>query len=212
MGPCPPPAPTPAEEEAFQFTFRLMIHKLYSIRDFAQMAEEVVRASRARFRPLERDARGGFRRESLSFAFAHEFSWGEDVDGSFAPFAPEGECESMVYSPESVASSVPLPRSPPGWGSDHFSVASDTEDVRAVKKRIVGRKLSVVDGVEDEVLGRGNRAWVYDTAVASVDDSSGFDISFSPTAASPMRISTADREDCVSPRKRRFSFLSARGL
>ena len=122
----------------------------------------------------------------------------------------------MVYSPESAASSVPLPRSPPASVSDGLPVVPlGDEDMRAVKKRIVGRRLSISDGADDEQPLPGHRGagWVYDAAVASVDSSAYFDMSFSPAAtSSPAHVRVMDEGDCVSPRKRRFSFLSSRGL
>ena len=197
--------PTPEEEEAFQFTFRLMIHKLYSIKDFAQMVDDVVRTSRERFQPLSPELTGR-RRSSLSFSF-------NNSDG-------DGDSFTSMHSPTSPTdSSSFLPSSPSSWTLDPFHNATfesaDDGDVRAVKKRIVGRKLSVVDGsLEGESR---TPAWVYDAAVASVESPSSsayFDVPLSPVGGSPSRagLSGHAAEGDYTSRKRRFSLLAARGL
>ncbi|KAI0741623.1 hypothetical protein C8Q80DRAFT_146079 [Daedaleopsis nitida] len=197
--------PTPEEEEAFQFTFRLMIHKLYSITDFARMVDDVVRTSQERFRPLSPEFTTGCRRSSLSF--------------SFEKYHSDGDAFTLLHSPTSPTdTSSCLPSSPSSWTLDRFPSpkleCADDTDVRAVKKRIVGRKLSVVDSSMDEEIGSGP-AWVYDAAVSSVESpSSYFDVPLSPAAGSPSRAGFAGSTDegDYSSRKRRFSFLAARGF
>lgn len=198
--------PTPEEEEAFQFTFRLMIHKLYSIKDFAKMVDDVVRTSQERFRPLDPELIAGRRHPSLSFSFDNSYTF-------------DGDSSRSLHSPTSQTdtSSLVLPSSPSSWTFDRDSRlydSADDADVRAVKKRIVGRKLSVVDSSMDDETS----AWVYDSAVASVESPlsySFFDVApFSPAADSPSRAgysSCVDDGDFTS-RKRRFSLLAARGL
>ena len=201
-------APTPEEDEAFQFTFRLMIHKLYSIKDFAKMVDDVVRSSREHFQPLEPAmvSRGNGRRTSVSFSFASN----PDMYG-------EGDSFTVLGSPTSPseASSI-LPSSDSSWTLDRMSNPpfEDESDARAVKKRIVGRKLSVVDGSMDDEDSRGP-AWVYDSAVASVDASMpSFESPFSPGSDSPSGYDHPGTVDGMGygSRKRRFSFLAARAL
>ena len=196
---------TPEEEEAFQFTFRLMIHKLYSIKDFAKMVDDVVRTSQERFQPLSLELKGR-RRSSVSFSFdSHSFE-----GDSFAPLlSPTSPSDTSSFPPSSPSSSWMHERLP----SPQYE-ASDDNDARVVKKRIVGRKLSVVDGSADEE-SVGGPAWVYDAAVASVDSPmSYFNLPMSPAAGSPSRngnSGSSDEGDYAS-RKRRYSFLAARGF
>ncbi|KAH9940858.1 uncharacterized protein BXZ73DRAFT_98691 [Epithele typhae] len=219
-----------AADEAFDFTFRMMIHELYSLAGFRALADDVVRASRARFRPLA--LQGGARRESLSFVFAARAGRGtegapsgvtatavsrvagrpgftateedeaglEDSEAAEAGCdpAPEAgarsESESFGFgssaglgSPESALSSVGLPRTPGGWEME--------DEARATKKRITGRRLSVVDPFDDDERRGLRRTWEYDTkAVASADGWLDESFEFAPQAASPMRTGPA-RED-----------------
>ncbi|KAI0642116.1 hypothetical protein C8Q79DRAFT_275994 [Trametes meyenii] len=201
-GPSSPSKQTPEEDEAFQFTFRLMIHKLYTIRDFAQMVDDVVRTSQERFQPLPVGLTRG--RASFSFVYPGE-SDGESFMSAGSPISP---------------SETTLPSSPSLWSIDHGSeVERDADtDVRALKKRCLGRRLSVIDPEGDKC---GGPAWEYHSAVASVESPSPSYASFieglpplSPIAESPSKYgyrAVADEGD-GSTRKRRFSLLAARGL
>ncbi|KAI9059952.1 hypothetical protein FKP32DRAFT_1100872 [Trametes sanguinea] len=202
------------DDEQFQFTFRLMIHKLYSLHDFAKMADDVVRASQERFRPLPAELTS--RRASFSRAYAD----------------PSSDAESFVSAGSLASPSEPtLPSSPSLWSLnlDRTSEFEKDEEMlveaRVLKKRCVGRKLSVVDsdaGAADGAEGDGP-AWVYDSAVASVESPvapSSYAAflegmpPMSPAAESPSRYgySGAYDEPDPSSRKRRFSLLAARGF
>ncbi len=200
---------TPEEDEAFQFTFRLMIHKLYSIKDFAQMVDDVVRTSRDNFQPLSTEDLPRARRPSVAFSFTG-LSDGADgeslVDLPSSPTSPsETETHSMFSSSDS------------SWTLDRMSSPQfeDESDARAVKKRIVGRKLSVVDGAADQESAR--LSWVYDSTVASVESTMAY---FEPGEFSPTNASFSPRDGYLGPaddkeygtRKRRLSFLSARDV
>ncbi|KAI0708807.1 hypothetical protein C8T65DRAFT_829883 [Cerioporus squamosus] len=196
--------PTPEEEEAFQFTFQLMIHKLYSIKDFAKMVDDVVRTSQEQFQPLSPELKGR-RRSSVSFSFD---SFNFEGDSFASMLSPTSPSEASSFLPSSPSSSWTHDRLP----SPQFE--ANDGDARAVKKRIVGRKLSVVDGSVDEE-SVGSRAWVYDTTVASVESPmSYFDLPMSPAAGSPSRAGNggSPEEGDYASRKRRYSFLAARGF
>ncbi|KAL7280378.1 hypothetical protein ACG7TL_005303 [Trametes sanguinea] len=217
--PHPPPLGAPADgEEAFQFTFRLMIHKLYSLHDFAAMVDDVVRASQARFRPLPADLTS--RRASFSRAYAYASS---DAESESSVFASAGSLASP--------SEPTLPSSPSLWSLnlDRTSDCGNEQDdmlveARVLKKRCVGRKLSVVDSDQaaDGAKSDGP-AWVYDSAVAAVESPVAYSSyaaflegmpPLSPAAESPSRYgySGAYDEPDPSSRKRRFSLLAARGM
>ncbi|KAI1793508.1 hypothetical protein LXA43DRAFT_218901 [Ganoderma leucocontextum] len=195
---------TPEEDEAFQFTFRLMIHKLYSIKDFAKMVDDVVRTSRDNYQPLSTELLPRARRPSVAFSFA---GLSDGADGeSFVdlPSSPTGTSETNSTFPSSDSSwTLGRMSSPP---------LEDESHARAVKKRIVGRKLSVVDGAVDE--GNAGLSWVYDSAVASVESTMAYlepDVFASMGALSPSRDGFAGTVDDMESgtRKRRFSFIAA---
>ncbi|KAI0654048.1 hypothetical protein C8Q70DRAFT_543175 [Cubamyces menziesii] len=209
------PGRTPEEdEEAFQFTFRLMIHKLYSLHDFAKMVDDVVSTSQERFQPLSPELTS--RRASFSFAYA-------DCSPS------DGE-SFMDISAGSLASpsETTMPSSPSLLSLDNISepesfFREQDEDAKVVKKRCIGRKLSIVDPDEGAHTSDGP-AWVYDSAVASVEPPTFFPSyaafvaglpPMSPAAESPLRRGQDGVfEEAIDPtsRKRRFSLLAARGI
>ncbi|KAI0325901.1 hypothetical protein GY45DRAFT_175731 [Cubamyces sp. BRFM 1775] len=204
------------EEEAFQFTFRLMIHKLYSLHDFAKMVDDVVRTSQERFQPLAPELTS--RRASFSFAY---------------PECSPGDGESfmsMSMSAGSLASpsETTMPSSPSLLSLDNISepesfFREQDEDARVVKKRCIGRKLSIVDP-DTEAGTTDGPAWVYDSAAASVESPTSLPSyaaflgglpRMSPALESPLRLGQSEVfEEAVDPasRKRRFSLLAARGI
>ncbi|KAI0675698.1 hypothetical protein C8Q78DRAFT_344109 [Trametes maxima] len=205
-GPSSPSKQTPEDDEAFQFTFRLMIHKLYTIRDFAQMVDDVVRTSQERFQPLPADLTRGAGAGRLSFSFS---------------YPGEGDTESFM-SAGSLASpsEATLPSSPSLWSVDRgleFEREADP-DARVLKKRCLGRRPSVVDPEGEKHDGP---AWEYHSSVASVESPSPSYATFleglpplSPVAESPSKYGyggVPDEGD-GSSRKRRFSLLAARGF
>lgn len=201
---------TPEEEEAFQFTFRLMIHKLYSINDFARMVEDVVRTSRDIYRPLAPEYKQRTRRQS-SFSFAssvHDRFAGDDSFTSTLLHSPASPSGSSTFLPSTPSSST-VDRLPVYVGTGRLEDTS--VDERAVKKRIVGRKLTVAANAADE-RSIGTPGWVYE----SVGSPTGayFDMPLSPAAGSPSRSGYAGHTDDgeYTSRKRRFSFLAARGF
>ncbi len=206
--PASPTRQTAEQEEAFQFTFRLMIHKLYSIREFAAMVEDVVRTSQERFQSLPPSPTTG-RRAAYPNSYA-------------SAYPSDGESFMSVGSPAS-SSEATLPSSPSLRSVDQMSeLEKEQDDPRALKKRCIGRRFSVVDpdahadADPDKSDGAG---WVYDSAVASVESPtfSGSYAAFiaglppmSPAAESPS-LYGYDEVDSGS-RKRRYSLLGARGF
>ncbi|KAH9852640.1 hypothetical protein C2E23DRAFT_730155 [Lenzites betulinus] len=216
------PGDDAAAEEAFQFTFRLMIHKLYTIRDFAAMVDDVVRTSQARFQPLPPALTSRSRRRYGSLAGAY-------------PYARD-DGESFMSAGSFASPSAPtLPSSPSLQSVDHLSdvFREHDEDVRALKKRCIGRRMALADpnagsehdaasGPQDGNVKNGGRGvgWVYDSAVAAVESPAYAAFvaglpPLSPLSESPSRYGyggAADDQGDGSSRKRRFSLLAARGF
>lgn len=205
--PASPTRQTAEQEEAFQFTFRLMIHKLYSIREFAAMVDDVVRTSQERFQSLPPSPTTTVRRASYSNSYAFGYpSDGESFMSAGSPASP---------------SEATLPSSPSLRSVDQMSeLGKEQDDLRALKKRCIGRRFSVVDPDADADADKSDEAgWVYDSAVASVESPtfSGSYAAFiaglppmSPAAESPSMYGYDEADG--SSRKRRYSLLAARGF
>ncbi|KAI0820296.1 hypothetical protein BC628DRAFT_917177 [Trametes gibbosa] len=227
-------APAPDEaDEAFEFTFRLMIHKLYSIRDFAAMVDDVVRTSQARFQPLPPTLLSSRRRSGLyspspSSPYSHRFSYSGshsgELSGLFGGYAGS-DGESFVSTDTLASPSEPtLPSSPSLQSVDVLQ--EHDEDVRALKKRCIGRRMSLAGPEAQDTASVKNAAsagsggWVYDAAVAAVEAPSYAAFvaglpPLSPLTESPSRYmfaGAADDQADGATRKRRFSHLAARGF
>ncbi|KAI8996446.1 hypothetical protein BD414DRAFT_575779 [Trametes punicea] len=212
--------PAPEDDEAFQFTFRLMIHQLYSLRDFAKMADDVVRRSQERFQPLPPGLACPGHRASLSFAFACADESSDDGE-SVASASTLGSASESTLASESSSSSPPSL-----WRLDKMLACEEAhdEEVRVLKKRCLGRKLSVVGPDADPATKtRDGAAWVFDAAIASAEPvaSSPSYAAFlaglppmSPAGEPPMRYDYGGVpiELEAGSRKRRFSLLAASGL
>ncbi|KAL1944990.1 hypothetical protein VTO73DRAFT_2610 [Trametes versicolor] len=204
--PASPTRQTAEQEEAFQFTFRLMIHKLYSIREFAAMVDDVVRTSQERFQSLP-PSPTTTRRASYSNSYAYAYP-------------SDGESFMSAGSPSSPSEAT-WPSSPSLRSVDQISEpGKEQEDLRPLKKRCIGRRLSVVDPDADADADKSDVAgWVYDSAVASVE-SPTYSPSYasfiaglppmSPAAESPSMYGYDEADG--SSRKRRYSLLAARGF
>ena len=166
----------PLREERYPFTFKLLLHKLYDLEDWAAKVQEVLAASQEQFRSLGPSATAG---DSSSGG-----------DNSSIPSSPGSP---TTFSASSVFGAAPLPLLEPlsptrrqrVQSVSKSKVANDAahsgsaapvrpQPSRAVKKRIVNRRRSTTG------LGVGTKGeWMYDAAVSSVDaevvDGKGYD-------------------------------------
>jgi len=134
-------SPTFPLEEHHPFTFKLMLHKLYNVDEWAEKVKSAVEASKEQFKPLAermqevvRDATGKER--------AAKRNVGRARSQSVLNTKSKGKAVSREHIP---------PSSPP---AGDFS--------RVLKKRCVGRRKSI-----SEPLARG--VWVYDAAISAVE-------------------------------------------
>lgn len=154
----------------YPFTFKLMLHKLYQLDDWAQKVKEVLERSQIEYKPLsEREKegqRGAFEGQEVEEERKKQdgrvhFKAGT-ISGSRRPtvrprshsviaLGKGRDAIPLNHSPKS-----PKPRTP----------AED--DIRAVKKRCVGRRKSLSGPLTSEV-GRIGGGWVYDAAVSSAE-------------------------------------------
>lgn len=111
-----------------QFTFKLMIHELYDMNDFARMVQEVLASSQKQFRPLPESLTK--RRSSVSGVF----SWKEDLE-------EREEDRSVKESGGGLGG-----RFPKSLGLGRPSGLDVPAAERALKKRRVARRRSVSGG------------------------------------------------------------------
>jgi hypothetical protein len=162
----------PLKVKRYPFTFKLLLHKLYDLEDWAAKVQEVLAASQEQYRPLS----------STPAANNGNGSGGDGGSGhARSPSSPGVTFTSSVFG---TASSPP--GSPPARGRRASSVSkTKANDVatrpspgsgpgmtprppqpsRAVKKRIVNRRRST-NGLGIGKMGE----WIYDAAVSSIDE------------------------------------------
>lgn len=160
----------PLKVKRYPFTFKLLLHKLYDLEDWAAKVQEVLAASQEQYRPLS------------STPAANNGSGGGGDGGSGHARSPSSPGVTFTSSLFGTASSPP--GSPPARGRRASSISkTKANDIatrsgpgsgttprppqpsRAVKKRIVNRRRST------NGLGLGKMGeWIYDAAVSSIDE------------------------------------------
>ncbi|KAH7885789.1 hypothetical protein F5I97DRAFT_1936761 [Phlebopus sp. FC_14] len=159
-------SPTFPLGERYPFTFKLMLHKLYDLDEWAEKVKSTVEASKSQFKPLAqriqsavREATGKERAERRSVTRSRSHS-------------------VLAAGPKSKVSAALRERAP-------GSAASD--GTRVLKKRCVGRRKSVSGPMATGV-------WVYDAAISAVEvDGSRPSVEITLTAPKEKQSFAADR-------------------
>jgi hypothetical protein len=172
----------PLREKRYPFTFKLMLHKLYDLEDWAAKVQEVLAASQEQFRPLNSASRphqpppatgdiGGADGSNCGSPCSPR-SPGTTFSGSlFGSASP-----STLDSPTTTAtrrrlsqstSKVKASNAAAGGAATPSRPAPPSRQSRAVKKRIVNRRRST-NGLGEGMVGKMGE-WTYDAAVSSVD-------------------------------------------
>ena len=166
----------PLREKRFPFTFKLLLHKLYGLEDWAAKVQEVLAASQEQFRSLgssssatcdaSPDSDYGYSPSSPGSPTTFSTSlFGTPPPSPLEPLSPTRRQRTQSVSKSNVANDAA--RSGPG-------APVRSQPSRAVKKRIVNRRRSTT-GLGVEMKGE----WMYDAAVSSVDaevvDARGYD-------------------------------------
>ncbi|KAG5636683.1 hypothetical protein H0H81_007213 [Sphagnurus paluster] len=147
----------------YPFTFRLMLHKLYQLDDWAQKVKEVLERSQLEYKPLaeshaEEEKRAGedqeIEGEKVQDGRVH-FKAGTATGSRKPPVRPRAH--SVITPTMGLLSTSP--KSPQSCGPAEG-------DIRAVKKRCVGRRKSLNGPLSGEA-GKIGGGWVYDSAVSS---------------------------------------------
>jgi hypothetical protein len=183
---CPGSTRFPLREKRYPFTFKLLLHKLYGLEDWAAKVQEVLAASQEQFRPLNSTPPTPTLPQPVDkgHAIGSINIGGRGGDGPCSPQSPGTTFSGSLFgsaSPPSLdsptmtarrrrAQSTSKPRvnnDVAGGAATPSKPAPRPPPSRAVKKRIVNRRRST-NGLGEGVVGKMGE-WMYDAAVSSVD-------------------------------------------
>ncbi|KAF8074675.1 hypothetical protein FPV67DRAFT_592430 [Lyophyllum atratum] len=193
----------------YPFTFKLMLHKLYQLDDWAQKVKEVLARSQIEYKPLaereaEDEARVGKEQEEKKQEGRVHFKAGTAAGSRRPSVRPRSH---SVFAPVKGRDGVSLT---PALKSPRLRVTVE-EDVRAVKKRCVGRSRSFSGPMTGEI-GRIGGGWVYDATVSSAESTGRGEVSefkasggglpmlkYPSLGAMPTRVGTKRRVSLCTP-------------
>ncbi|KAF8475374.1 hypothetical protein DFH94DRAFT_761100 [Russula ochroleuca] len=159
----------PLKVKRYPFTFKLLLHKLYDLEDWAAKVQEVLAASQEKYRPLSstpaanRGSGGGGEGGGARSPGSPGVTFTSSLFGtaSSPPESPPARGRRALSISKTKANDIAT-RSGPGPG--HGMTPRPPQPSRAVKKRIVNRRRST------NALGIGKMGdWIYDAAVSSID-------------------------------------------
>lgn len=156
--------------QRFPFTFKLMIHKLYEAEEWAEKVRQVLATSQMQFKPLAEGEGANKDADTVSGL--------GDAGGKKGRALSRARSHSVIGMKGGTA---PAPRAPPK--------TEQRDDVRALKRRCVGRRKSVCG----PVAGHAAQGWVYDAAVSAVGASG-------PAEARVRRVSLPRAADAMQMR------------
>lgn len=192
----------------YPFTFRMMLHKLYQMDDWAQKVKEVLEMSQIEYKPLAEQAVVEVKveiAEEKSEGRIH-FKPGVATGGSRRPaMRPRSHSVAVVgkgrdYSDKGLASPVKPPKhkEPPH------------EEIRVVKKRCVGRRKSMSGPISADT-GRIGGVWIYDAAVSSVEFTGRDTIEHAaPRRPRYQSLGTGAKKDREEPQQNRDGMVARR--
>ncbi|KAG1764000.1 hypothetical protein EDD22DRAFT_1020049 [Suillus occidentalis] len=134
-------SPTFPLEEHHPFTFKLMLHKLYNVDEWAEKVKSAVEASKEQFKPLAER-----RQEVMREGTGKEQVLGRNIARSRS---------QSVINPKPKGKALARERAP-------ASPVRANDFSRVLKKRCIGRRKSI-----SEPLAGG--VWVYDAAISAVE-------------------------------------------
>jgi hypothetical protein len=156
----------PLGVKRYPFTFKLLLHKLYDLEDWAAKVQEVLATSQEQFRSLNST--------SPPSSSSGSGSDGNSSDGSRSPISSPGVTftSPLFGTPPSPLESPPARRrraqsvlkTKTNESVGPGVMAKPPQPSRAVKRRIVNRRRST-NGLGIGKLGE----WMYDAAVSSID-------------------------------------------
>lgn len=135
-------SPTFPLSERYPFTFKLMLHKLYDLDEWAAKVKNALDVSKSQFKPLAEKVESVMREAR-----------GKEKTMDRKGVTRARSCATLATGGKSRGSVMPRERAK--------SIARNEGD-RALKKRCVGRRKSVSGPMEASV-------WVYDAAISAVE-------------------------------------------
>ena len=152
----------PLGVKRYPFTFKLLLHKLYDLEDWAAKVQEVLAASQEQFRSLN-STPSSSGSDGISDRARSPSSPGVTFTSPLfgepsSPLEPPPARRRRAQSVLKTKANDVVSRSGPGM------TASPPQPSRAVKRRIVNRRRST-NGLGIGKLGE----WMYDAAVSSID-------------------------------------------
>lgn len=167
----------PLREKRYPFTFKLLLHKLYDLEDWATKVQEVLASSQEQYRSLGSSPTAG----DSSSGGNSPSSPGSPARFSASVFGapPPPPLEPLSPTRRRRAQSVSKSKAANDAARSGPATPVRPQPSRAVKKRIVNRRRSTTG------LGVGTKGeWMYDAAVSSVDaevvDARGYDSNMGP--------------------------------
>ncbi|KAJ7668326.1 hypothetical protein B0H17DRAFT_1209938 [Mycena rosella] len=162
--------------KTYRFSFRMMIHKLYEVDEWAQKVRDVLKKSQIEYKPLaEREEARKVAAVVAPVAdgrvhFKTEVTFGGKKNMPLAPSRPRSH---SVAGPARAFANVRTPVSPTPPSPVH------DDDARAVKKRCTGRRKSVSGLLSPATpIGEG---WIYDAAISSAEVRERVPVETTPT-------------------------------
>jgi hypothetical protein len=143
----------------YPFTFKLMLHKLYQLDDWAKKVKDVLERSQLDYKPLAEQVEPKKNENNMDVVVE------KDGHVRFQPgvITGGGRRGSLAVRPRSHSTAgvgrQPEPKSPRG--------VEGMNEARALKKRCVGRRKSMTEQLAAESGRLGG--WIYDAAVSSVE-------------------------------------------
>jgi len=182
----------PLREKRYPFTFKLMLHKLYDLEDWAAKVQEVLATSQEQFRPLNSTSPHHHQPPAATGIISGGDGGGSSSSSS-SPSCGDSPCSprspvttfsgslfgspspSTLNSPTMTTrrrrsqstSKVKASNAAAGGAAAPSRPAPPPPPSRAVKKRIVNRRRST-NGLGEGMVGKMGE-WTYDAAVSSVD-------------------------------------------
>ncbi|KAG6832114.1 hypothetical protein H0H87_002627 [Tephrocybe sp. NHM501043] len=164
-------------DKKYAFTFKLMVHKLYQMQDWKQKVKDVLERSRIDYRPLaEAEANAAKAEEKVEEEEQKKqdgrvhFTLGNITGGSRRPTVrPRAHSVLALGKCKDAGTLSPILKSPKSPNMK-TRASAQAEEVRAIKKRCVGRRKSMNGPLAVEA-GRIGGGWVYDAAISSAEAS-----------------------------------------
>jgi len=188
----------PLREKRYPFTFKLLLHKLYDLEDWAAKVQEVLAASQEQFRSLNAITSPGSptSNNDNNNTSSNSSTGGGGGSVPCSPVSPGTTFSGSLFGPASSppkslespsarrrraqstsktkasndagAGSVSTRCGGGGGGGSPATPSRPSRSSRAVKKRIVNRRRSTNGLGGEDVVGKMGE-WMYDAAVSSVD-------------------------------------------